>query len=44
MASSDKRLTKAEVRKLHQEACREAACYPVQAGRMPLCTFCPWGK
>lgn len=44
MASSEKRLTMAEVRRLHQEACREVACYPVQQGGAPICVFCPWGK
>ena len=42
MASSEKRLTKAEIRKLHQEGCREIACSAAAQGK-GLCPFCPWG-
>lgn len=39
MASTEKRLTKAEIRKAHQAACREVACL-----RPGLCPYCPHVK
>lgn len=38
MASTEKRLTKVEIRKAHQAACREIPCN--SAGK--ICVFCPW--
>lgn len=39
MASSEKRLSKAEVRRVHQAACREIPC-----DKPGLCVFCPHVK
>jgi hypothetical protein len=43
MASSEKRLTKAEIRAAHQAACKEIPCNAALAKRV-LCPFCPWVK
>lgn len=43
MSSSEVRLTKGQIRKLHQEACRTIACAAAARGRF-LCPFCPWGN
>lgn len=40
MASSEIRLSKAEIRRLHKEGCREVPCS--NAGK--LCPFCPHVK
>lgn len=43
MSSSEVRLTKGQIRKLHQEACRTIDCAGAAQGKF-LCPFCPWGK
>jgi len=40
MASSEKRLSKEEIRKITQQACKEIACASAARG-MILCPFCP---